>query len=263
MIDDDALASARALLGKGMVFAKCRRCGCMRAPLEALASALPSFVAEGSAELQAEVARWLAQLEPVRYACLGCKYCYGAEVTNVLDRLPLFPPLDRPLSCAPGATKTEVWPAVPGEYFVLGQGPSFPIAVSTLGSVELAQRLVELRPDGLCLVGKTETENIGIDKAIKNTVANPYLRFLVLAGRESSGHESGQTLLALVQNGVDAELRVVGAKGRRPLLRNVTQAEVAAFRHQVGIVDLIGCEDPSVVVARIGEISLASAPAPT
>jgi tetrahydromethanopterin S-methyltransferase subunit A len=36
------------------------------------------------------------------------------------------------------------------------------VAVSTLASVSLTEQLAAARPKELCIVGKTETENIGI-----------------------------------------------------------------------------------------------------
>ncbi|MEM2745144.1 MAG: DUF4346 domain-containing protein [Candidatus Caldarchaeum sp.] len=105
------------------------------------------------------------------------------------------------------------------------------------------------------MVGKTETENIGIEKVIKNTITNPTIRFLLLAGRDPKGHHSGRTLLALWENGVDEGMKVIGSPGRRPVLRNVTRDEVEAFRRQVKVVDVIGCEDLDRIIEKIKELS--------
>ena len=112
----------------------------------------------------------------------------------------------------------------------------------------------------MCIIGKTETENIGIDKIIKNSIANPSIRFLLLAGPEAEGHCSGQTLLALSAHGIDDGMRVVGSPGRRPVLANATPQEVAAFRRQVTVVDLIGCQDRDAIVARIKELAQINQP---
>jgi tetrahydromethanopterin S-methyltransferase subunit A len=128
------------------------------------------------------------------------------------------------------------------------------VAVSTLASPELAEALSQVKPLGLCIVGKTETENIGIDKIIKNTLSNPAIRFLLLAGPDSQGHCSGRTLLALSEQGIDDHMRVIGSPGRRPVLANVTSQEVEAFRRQVKVVDMIGCEDQDSIVTKIKEL---------
>jgi len=129
------------------------------------------------------------------------------------------------------------------------------VAVSTLASVELAETLARLRPKELCIVGKTETENIGIDKVIKNTITNPTIRFLLLAGQEPQGHRTGSTFLALWKNGVDENMRVIGSLGKRPILRNVTHDEVEVFRKQVRVMDMIGCEDETRIVEKLKELS--------
>jgi tetrahydromethanopterin S-methyltransferase subunit A len=159
------------------------------------------------------------------------------------------------LACA-FEVKPGKWPTVPGDYVVLNGGPA-PVAASTLASLELPGRVAALRLAGLAIVGKTETENIGLDKIIKNTVANPALRYLVVAGQDAHEHYPGQTLLALAQNGVDAKLRVIGSRGKRPVLRNVSHEEIEAFRQQVLVVDMIGCQDASVIASKVAELASA------
>jgi tetrahydromethanopterin S-methyltransferase subunit A len=256
MAGRDIVGRLLAELAASMALAKCRRCGCLRDTLAGLAAALPALPGREAA-LLSDVLAWREQLEPLQYSCLGCAYCYGATATNLFARaFPAAEPLPA-LACA-FELAPQGWPPAPGEYHVLGRGADRPVAVSTLGSPELADRLAALRPPGLCLAGKTETENIGIDKVIKNVVANPAIKYLLLAGRESAGHESGRTLLALAANGVDPNMVVVGAPGRRPVLRNVSAAEVAAFRHQVQVVDMIGDEDAEAIVARVQALTAGS-----
>ena len=76
-----------------------------------------------------------------------------------------------------------MWPPIIGEYFV-SDDKTCSVAVSTLASVKLAEEIAKIKPKGLCIVGKTETENIGIDKIIKNTITNPAIRFLIVAGKD-------------------------------------------------------------------------------
>jgi tetrahydromethanopterin S-methyltransferase subunit A len=137
------------------------------------------------------------------------------------------------------------WPPVVGEYIVPDQAA--PVAVSTLASIELVEQLAGHNPRGLAIVGKTETENIGIDKVVKNIITNPSIQYLIVAGPDPHGHESGQTLLALAQYGIDDKGRVIGSPGKRPVLRNVSSEEVAIFREQVQVIDMIGCTDSKVI----------------
>ncbi|HEQ78426.1 MAG TPA: DUF4346 domain-containing protein, partial [Euryarchaeota archaeon] len=69
------------------------------------------------------------------------------------------------------------------------------------------------------------------------------------------GHYSGNTLLALGENGVDDNMRVIGSHGKYPILKNVTKKEVEAFRKQIKIVNMIGCEDAKTVVKKLEELS--------
>ena len=249
----DAISEIQSALRGGMELAKCRKCGCMKETLERLQSPLSSLRTDASSGLLKDIELWQKQMEQIKYSCLGCEYCYPAVAMNILNQA--YPEIaDQSLACA-FEVKEQSWPPVPGEYFAFCDGPSCPVAVSTLASAELSENLANLRPKELCIVGKTETENIGIDKVIKNTITNPTIRFLLLAGRDPDGHQSGRTLLALWENGVDDAMKVIGSPGRHPVLRNVTREEVEAFRMQVKVVDAIGCEDMNRISEKLRELS--------
>lgn len=155
------------------------------------------------------------------------------------------------------ADPTAAWPPVVGEYF-LSQNTQGPVAVSTLASIELADAFARAKPELLCIAGKTETENIGIEKIIVNTITNPAIHYLILAGRDPEGHRSGATLLALCHAGVDDGMKVIGSPARRPVLRNVSREEVEAFRRQVRVVDMIGCEDVEKIVSKMKKLAFGS-----
>lgn len=100
----------------------------------------------------------------------------------------------------PAEPSVSTWPIAVGEY-LLGS-PAAPVAVITLGSTELPDLIIKAAPEiSVAIVGKIETENIGIEKIVLNLVSNPHIRFLVLCGREAQGHFPGKTLLALLRNG--------------------------------------------------------------
>jgi tetrahydromethanopterin S-methyltransferase subunit A len=155
--------------------------------------------------------------------------------------------------------RRKTWPHVPGTYFVTD--PAAPVAVTTLGSVPLAEAVSRNRPAGLCIAGKVETENIGIEKIIKNTISNPAIRFLVCAGAEPPRHLTGATLLALFEQGMDENHRIRGAPGMRPVLRNTSAAEVRAFREQLQPIDMIGCTEVGAICARVAELAGPARPA--
>ncbi len=231
----------------GIDLSKCQQCGCMRETLDQIHQALPQLPEDEGAVFRTGLPGWLAQMKPIRYSCLGCDHCFAGAAQNSFTSA--FPQVADSfgLSCEIQVNESA-WPPVVGEYAVLDA--EAPVAVVTLASLNLPKHLADQRPKGLAITGKLETENIGIDKLIKNTIANPRLRCLIIAGIESAGHQSGQTLLALVENGIDPNGRVIGSTGKRPVLRNVTREEVETFRRQIQVVDLIGCED----VDRIAEM---------
>ncbi len=241
-------------LREGMDLAKCRRCGCMKDALENLSHVLSSFQTEGESDLLKNIKGWSERMEPIKYECLGCAHCYAAEAINIFSQSYPDAPDTPSLSCD-FRVRDQTWPSVPGEYFAFCDGPGCPVAVSTLSSVGLPKRLADARLKELCIVGKTETENIGIDKVIKNIITNPTIRFLLLAGRDTKGHYSGRTILSLWENGVDEGMKVVNSPGMRPFLRNVNREEVEAFRNQVQVIDMIGIEDLETIEGKIQEIS--------
>ena len=104
------------------------------------------------------------------------------------------------------------------------------------------------------MVGKMETENLGIEKVIINTISNPAIHFLIASGLESKGHNSGNTLISLWMYGIDENRRVINSTGKRPVLANITREEVEAFRKQVEVIDMVGCEDIDKIAAKIQEL---------
>ena len=247
------LLTVRTELEAGITLPKCQKCGCMESALKNLAAVLPTISIDEASALAESVSTSLKSMRPIQYSCLGCEYCYPAVAQNAFGQA--FPSLSEAtadLSCE-FHVQDEEWPPVVGEYFVLDKATS--VAVSTLASVQLAEELANRKPKGLAIVGKTETENIGIDKVIKNIVTSPTICYLIITGMEPKGHLTGKTLLALAENGVDENARVIGSLGRRPVLRNVSAAEIQAFREQVQVINMIGCENPEEIIAKIEVLS--------
>jgi len=100
---------------------------------------------------------------------------------------------------------------------------------------------------GAALSGTLQTENIGLEKLICNIVANPNIRYLVLAGPESPGHFTGEALIALFKNGIDQKKRIIGTKSPAPYLFNIPAEDVERFREQVTLVNLLNEGDSDVI----------------
>ena len=247
----DLAQAGRQLASIGRI-EKCRGCSCY---VETLHEYRELLRREGvsDADPLPQASEDLLRQHPTEHGCLGCDPCYPALVANrMLEEASRREDRGLELPVLPGGlsehTLTEMpdWPVVPGEYEV--GNVRAPVAVSTLGSPELVPLLVEgLGMHTIAIVGKTETENLGVEKVVRNVAANPSIRSLILCGEDAQGHRPGATLLALARNGADAGMRVVGSPGCRPVLRNVTQEEVARFREQVDVVDLIGETDPGAI----------------
>ena len=94
---------------------------------------------------------------------------------------------------------------------------------------------------------KVETENIGIEKIVKNILSNKAIRFLICCGNEPPKHLTGATWLALFTNGIDSNKNIIGSPGMRPNLPNTSPEEVDEFRQRITPVDLIGETDPAVI----------------
>lgn len=143
------------------------------------------------------------------------------------------------------------WPVVEGDY-LLGD-PISCVAVCTLADTDLP---AELKDAGLlekvAIVGPLSTENLGIERMVLNVVSNPAIRFLLLCGREPRGHRAGQSVLALKEGGVDASARIIGAKGPRPVLKNLSIEEIEAFRQNVAVLDEIDTKDPRRIAEIVG-----------
>ncbi|MDA8259191.1 MAG: tetrahydromethanopterin S-methyltransferase subunit A [Betaproteobacteria bacterium] len=255
-VENPALETARQELHSAMTATKCHRCGCFQDTVLALAgsSVLPAILASQLAEAR-------ALFEPMRYDCLGCEVCWPALATNAAAELD--PALAQTGHCATeDAPEREGWPPLPGDYRVMRFRA--PVAVCTLNSDDLVPRLTAARPSGLAIVGSLHTENLGIEHLIRNLLPDPHVRFLVVCGedtRKAIGHLPGQSLVSLIREGVDESGRIRGAQGKRPILKNVSRAQVETFRRRLQAVDLIGTTDLETIAGRIAEAA-ASDPGP-
>jgi tetrahydromethanopterin S-methyltransferase subunit A len=95
---------------------------------------------------------------------------------------------------------------------------------------------------GAALSGMLQTENIGMEKMICNIVANPNIRYIVLCGREAAGHLPGQSLLCLMEGGVDEKRRIVESNAPTPYLFNLSAEAIERFRTQIVAVVNLLCE---------------------
>lgn len=219
---------------------KCYSCGCLRGTLEQLTELCASGDAPPELVQAAELAQ--SRLRGVRYDCLGCTVCHPAEVANALN-------LQGATCTTAPVEERRGWPPLPGFYTPLRYRA--PVAVCTLTDEDLPPLIVAIAGEEIALVGTLHTENLGIERLVRNMNANPHLRALILCGTDSRsavGHLPGRSLLALAEGGIDGRRRIVGAPGARPYLKNIAPEAVRRFRESVRIYDRIGSTNVQAIV---------------
>ena len=245
-----ALDVVRTQLTEATAAPKCHGCGCFQRTVEAFGTS-----EAGGPDLADTLAAARRVFAPKKYDCLGCDVCFPAIASNAFADA--FPEKAEALDLCPTEAPEERagWPPLPGDYKVLRYRA--PVAVCALNSSELAAALQLAAPPGASIVGTMHTENLGIERLIRNVLANPNIRFLILCGEDTQqaiGHLPGQSLASLFRAGIDERGRIVGAKGKRPVLKNVTAEHVGAFLRQVELLDLVGETSIECISTRIGEL---------
>lgn len=153
----------------------------------------------------------------------------------------------------PDETISDNWPPVKGDYTVVA--PQSRISVVTLAS--------DMEPlQDVCMMGSCKTENLGVEKIIANTISNSNIRYILICGQESRGHLSGNSLLALHQNGIDSNGRIIGSDGAIPFIENLPPEAVQRFQRQVELIDQRGLADVPKIQEFINNYKVKGEPFP-
>jgi tetrahydromethanopterin S-methyltransferase subunit A len=138
-------------------------------------------------------------MEPIAYDCIGCKKCWGADaIVQPANSFGEVAPSECPSDGGCGAKRMSAimsgqnacsWPPHAGDYIV--GNPAGSVAICTLSNRELPKELIAAAGTDLAIVGRCDTENIGIEKGILNLLANSHIRWLVLCGVEGDSCLSG------------------------------------------------------------------------
>jgi tetrahydromethanopterin S-methyltransferase subunit A len=248
---------------RGMALRKCRKCGCMKEALDAASRTFRNAEDLEIRELLPTIEGHQIAMERIAYDCICCKKCWGADaiiqLANHFEEVAMSEcPGDGDriakrecISAAVNGQLENSWPPHPGEYIV--GNPVGSVAICTLSNRELPQKLVAAVGPDLAIAGRCDTENIGIEKVVLNLLANSHIRWLLLCGVEAPGHRAADAFLQLKERGVDANMRVLESASWRPVLRNLTLFEVARFREQIELVNLIGVTAVSKIVEAAHE----------
>lgn len=240
LINQSEIKEAIEQLKKAVGANKCWSCGCFHNSLAVMEKAIAHM--QRPSELDTVIKAGHKQLVPTKYDCLGCDVCYPALAINSIE--PSYSGCGGELEVCPKSKQVEErkgWPPLPGAYTVLRYHA--PVAICTLTDEALATTIVRNAIPDIAIVGTLQTENLGVERLLSNIIANPNIRFLILCGADSRqvvGHLPGHSLLALARSGIDNNARILGAQGKRPILRNIEREAIDHFRHTVNIVNLMG-----------------------
>ena len=248
---------------------KCEACSCYIDTIKEFDAMLV-----GKASPDAEAARpvvdELNAIHKTEHGCIGCDPCYPVAISNALYALSDGESAEAAQeSCsaacgceAPALTALQTKPAVSSNPWTVETGDyrlgaeSGCVAIATLASEDLYKAFSEsLCNDACSICGKVFTENIGIEKVVKNIIANRHIRFLILCGKEAQGHLTGACIKALHQSGITEKGKIASAPGKRPFIKTLTPEQVLRFQNQVEVIDLIGCEDTDIIEATARELA--------
>jgi tetrahydromethanopterin S-methyltransferase subunit A len=117
------------------------------------------------------------------------------------------------------------------EYYI-GNGKC--TAICTLSSIDLLENISKSVAimNRILIVGRLLSENKGIETIIQFIVGHPELHNMIICGKDVKGHQAGQALLSLYNNGVNNNGRIIGAKGPYPLLRS-SRKDIEVLRKQI------------------------------
>lgn len=244
------LRSVENELRSAMAAKKCWRCGCFQDTVNTLKDF--SVITDSLGTLLNEAQNLF---ERKRYDCLGCDVCWPAVAQNLASEIE--PAIAEGGHCATQEPEArDGWPPLPGDYQV--QRFQASVAVCTLNSDHLMDEIKNSQVEGLSVVGSLHTENLGIEHLIRNVLANPNIRYLIVCGEDTQkaiGHLPGQSLLALSEYGVNENMRIIEAKGKRPMLKNIPLEYVETFRKQVQVINHIGEVDIALLQDLIVNIA--------
>ena len=211
---------------------KCWKCGCLHSSLKAIEDEFSTY--KPPADLQTAITAAQKRLMKVEYDCLGCNVCFPAIAINILG-------VEGDACSTEGLEERKGWPPFEGSYTALRY--QAPVAICTLTNEELPKEIALAAGTEVAIVGTLQTENLGIERLILNLLANPNIRFLVICCADSQhaiGHLPGQSLVSLASFGIDSHSRIIGALGKRPILKNISEEALEHFITTVEVINLIG-----------------------
>lgn len=114
------------------------------------------------------------------------------------------------------------------------------IAVCTLSSINLLRDISKSHViKEIAIAGRLLSENKGIDSLVQSVISNKKIDTIILCGKDVLGHKSGDSLMCLYKNGIDANHKIISSSSPHPVL-TITKKQVSEFQGQVKIINKIG-----------------------
>ena len=114
------------------------------------------------------------------------------------------------------------------------------IAICTLSSIKLLKDISNSSlMSQIVLVGRLLSENKGIDLLVKYVILKKNIKVILICGKDTTGHMSGNSLFKLYENGIDSKGRIIGSTSPDPVL-TITKSEIKIFQKQITLINKIG-----------------------
>ena len=114
------------------------------------------------------------------------------------------------------------------------------IAICTLSSIKLLKDISNSSlMSQIVLVGRLLSENKGIDLLVKYVISKKNIKVILICGKDTTGHISGNSLFKLYENGIDSNGRIIGSTSPDPVL-TITKSEIKIFQKQITLINKIG-----------------------
>lgn len=127
------------------------------------------------------------------------------------------------------------WPLFYKDDLVLGNSDS-PVGIATLWTVK--DRIKDqLQSDQYCAIGNLYTP-VGINSMLKNILAKPTIRYLVLCGADLNN--TAQALINFMEKGIDGDRKIADCDAF--IDSNIPEELIDSFRKNVQLIDMRGKE---------------------
>ena len=108
--------------------------------------------------------------------------------------------------------------------------------------------------DKLLIVGRLFSENKGIDQLIQFCTMSQTMRYLILCGKDTSGHYPADALMNLMHFGLDEHNKIIGTKAPYPFIKCHPKL-VNKFRAQIKLIDMRECYDLDKIIETVNNLN--------